>query len=125
MNGPQCCVWGWTDYRKDTELLYLSFMYSLITSFQYLSITRNAFIACYIKNSEAKLKGNKQKQGNQKQNSIGTKSRFTKIKPTDHLKSKSVHTKQSIILKNFINRKLSDSKVDRNYQIKSKSKQIE
>ena len=35
-------------YCKDTELLYHFFMYSGITSFHYLSITCNAFIACYI-----------------------------------------------------------------------------
>ena len=36
-------------YRKDTEPLHHSFMYSFITSFQCLSITCNAFIACYIR----------------------------------------------------------------------------
>ena len=33
--------------KKSTEPLFHSFMYSLITSFQCLSITCNAFIACY------------------------------------------------------------------------------
>ena len=35
-------------YRKDTQPLYNSFMYSPTTSFQYLSIPCNAFIACTI-----------------------------------------------------------------------------
>ena len=39
-----------TVYRKDTELLYHSFMYSLVShSFRYISSTSNAFIACYIR----------------------------------------------------------------------------
>ena len=36
-----------TGYRKDTEHLYHAFVYSLNTSFQYLSIHAMSFIACY------------------------------------------------------------------------------
>ena len=35
-------------YREDTEHLYHAFVYSPV-SFQYLSITCNPFIACYIR----------------------------------------------------------------------------
>ena len=39
----------YTLYRKDIENVYHAFMYSPVTSFRYLSITCNAFIACYIR----------------------------------------------------------------------------